>query len=313
MKFFVGVTDYEWFQFLSERQPDEVNFWRPSNAPFRALQSGEPFLFKLRSPYNAITGGGFFVRYAALPLSIVWDAFQEKNGAPNYTTFAAKIRQYQRDQSSPDPLIGCIVLTQPFFFAQDAWIPLPSDWHANIVQGKSYNTTEPSGAMLWTAVQARLQEQVSRGEKTSYQRGQGLLTVGETRYGSEYLTRSRLGQGAFRILVTEAYQRRCAVTGERTLPILQAAHIQPYGQGGPHQVPNGLLLRADIHILFDLGYVTVTNDLHIEVSPRIKRDYGNGRDYYTLHGKPLTVIPSQENEQPASEFLEWHNQHIYVA
>jgi putative restriction endonuclease len=37
----------------------------------------------------------------------------------------------------------------------------------------------------------------------------------------------RLGQGAFRLLVTDAYQRRCAVTGERTLPVLDAAHIRP--------------------------------------------------------------------------------------
>ncbi|RPI44481.1 MAG: hypothetical protein EHM59_12710 [Betaproteobacteria bacterium] len=53
------------------------------------------------------------------------------------------------------------------------------------------------------------------------------------RFGAEYLMRGRLGQGAFRVLVTDAYQRRCAVTGEKTLPVLEAAHIRPYAEDGP--------------------------------------------------------------------------------
>jgi hypothetical protein len=72
--------------------------------------------------------------------------------------------------------------------------------------------------------------------------------------------RQRLGQGAFRVLVTDAYERRCAVTGEKALPVLQAAHIRPVTKEGTHQLDNGLLLRSDIHALFDQGYVTVTPD-----------------------------------------------------
>ena len=59
-------------------------------------------------------------------------------------------------------------------------------------------------------------------------------------------------------MVTDAYQRKCAVTGERTLPALEAAHIKPFAEGGSHNPQNGLLLRRDIHALFDGGYVTVT-------------------------------------------------------
>jgi putative restriction endonuclease len=88
----------------------------------------------------------------------------------------------------------------------------------------------------------------------------------------EEVIRPRLGQGAFRVLVTDAYQRRCAVTGERTLPVLESAHIKPYARSGPHSNNNGLLLRSDLHKLFDLGYITVTGDMRIEVSKRIKLD-----------------------------------------
>lgn len=86
------------------------------------------------------------------------------------------------------------------------------------------------------------------------------------------------------MLVTDIYNRRCAITHERTLPALEAAHIRPYGDGGEHEARNGLLLRRDIHSLFDAGYVTVTPDLRFEVSRRIKEEFDNGRHYYELMG-----------------------------
>ncbi len=132
------------------------------------------------------------------------------------------------------------------------------------------------------------------------------------RYGAEYLTHARLGQGAFRVLVTEAYERRCAITGERTLPVLEAAHIKPYSETGPHLISNGLLLRSDLHILFDDGYVTVTEDLRIEVSKRIKEEFENGREYYRYRGKPLLVVPGGWEERPSVEFLRWHNEHMFL-
>lgn len=62
MKLFVGVTNNDWFCFLSERKPDEVNFWGPrSQTDFKALQPGDLFLFKLHSPLDFIAGGGVFV------------------------------------------------------------------------------------------------------------------------------------------------------------------------------------------------------------------------------------------------------------
>ncbi len=73
------------------------------------------------------------------------------------------------------------------------------------------------------------------------------------RHGAPTLVTPRLGQGAFRLAMTDSYDRRCAVTGERTLPILDAAHIQAFAAGGAHEIANGLLLRTDIHRLFDLG------------------------------------------------------------
>ncbi len=59
MKFWAGVTDNNWFNFLSQSKPDEVNFWQPRGATTYAdLKPGTPFLFKLKSPHHHIAGGG---------------------------------------------------------------------------------------------------------------------------------------------------------------------------------------------------------------------------------------------------------------
>lgn len=311
MRFYVGVTDNEWYAYLAQLQPDEVNFWQPGGTMvFRAVDQYAPFLFKLHSPYNFIVGGGFFVRHSFLPLSIAWESFQQKNGAPDYLTFRTAIMKY-RERSGRDgdgdPVIGCIILTDPFFLPKDQWIPVPHDWSPNIVQGKTYATESPEGARLWEEVRVRLEAAPAlAGNKAAD-------FVVRERYGSEYLICPRLGQGAFRVLVTEAYNRRCAITGEKVLPVLDASHIKPYAEGGPHSIDNGLLLRKDQHTLFDRGYMTITEEYKIEVSKRIKEDYGNGREYYQMHGKSLLVLPQNRMELPSREFIQWHNENVYVS
>ncbi len=111
--------------------------------------------------------------------------------------------------------------------------------------------------------------------------------------------------------VTDAYGWACAITEEHTLPALEAAHIKPYGDSGPHAVYNGLLLRSDVHRLFDSGYITVTPDYHIEVSRRIREEYENGRYYYPFHGQRLHHLPQNPSDHPSKELLTWHNENTF--
>ncbi len=104
--------------------------------------------------------------------------------------------------------------------------------------------------------------------------------------------------------------RRCAVTEEKILPVLEAAHIKPFSKGGEHRIDNGILLRSDMHRLFDKGYMTLTTDLHIEMSQRIKDEFDNGKYYFTFHGKEISR-PMQHFDQPARKFLEWHNEKVF--
>ena len=101
MKFYVGVTDNKWFEFLASRKPDEVNFWRPGGTgTFKAIPPGGPFLFKLHSPHNFIAGGGYFVSHSNLPLSLAWDAFGDKNGAASVDVLRGMIRAAETRQAA---------------------------------------------------------------------------------------------------------------------------------------------------------------------------------------------------------------------
>jgi len=78
------------------------------------------------------------------------------------------------------------------------------------------------------------------------------------------------------------------MTGERTLPVLDAVHIKPYALVKRHELPNGLLMRSDLHKLFDSGYLTVDpKDRCVVVSKRIREEFENGKDYYKLQGQVL--------------------------
>ena len=293
---YVGITDYEWFRYLSALPSvDEVNFWQPGGRTnFKALQPGELFLFKLHAPRNFIVGGGVFARSDILPVSLAWDAFGTGNGAASLAEMRKRIAYYRKQADDPrqDYTIGCRILTQPFFFPEDRWIPIPASWSPHIQQGRTYDTSDVDGRRLWDAILEREAQQPT-------------APISILRYGEPSLIRPRLGQGTFRVSVTDVYQRRCAVTGERTLPILDAAHIRPYGQGGEHEVTNGLLLRTDIHRLFDLGYVTVSSDGKFEVGRRLNEDFENGKHYYAMHGQPI-FWPKHAEERPKQELLEWH-------
>jgi putative restriction endonuclease len=133
----------------------------------------------------------------------------------------------------------------------------------------------------------------------------------DARVLTEATLAGREGQRSFRIRVLDAYGRRCAVTGERSLPALDAAHIQPYLGPLSNHLQNGVSLRADIHRLFDSGYVTVTPDYRFEVSRRLREEFENGEEYYRLRGSRLVVLPSSPGKRPSKAVLEWHNSQVF--
>ena len=178
----------------------------------------------------------------------------------------------------PSTDIGSTVLVQPTFFPSELWFDVPKSWSRSIQRGKRYSTEDSEGLHLWnklleTANASAKRQGFSAPEQAPF------LTPGRERFGTPTLITPRLGQGAFRIAVTEAYGRQCAITKGKVLPALDAAHIKPYGEGGEHVNSNGILLRKDIHSVFDAGYVTIKDDFTFSVSKKVKEVFNNGEEY----------------------------------
>lgn len=109
---------------------------------------------------------------------------------------------------------------------------------------------------------------------------------------------ARQGQAQFRTALMKAYEGRCAITGCDSPYALEAAHIRPYRGEHTNIVTNGLLLRADIHALFDLGLLAVDpTALTVVISDQLPGDH-----YKPLQGRPLN-LPVNPGHHPSHALL----------
>jgi putative restriction endonuclease len=305
----IAVTDYGWYQHLLARQmrargtadDREVNFWQPSARSPKKMGEGTPFLFKLKKPHDAICGFGYFAGFSKLPDWLAWETFGEGNGVGSLAALRermAKIRA--RNKIANQTEIGCCLIAQAQFWPPAQWVRQPRDWGPNIVVGATYDLAQGEGARVWAEARASAQrEEMLRA-----------VTVEDApRWGRPVVVEPRLGQGIFRVKVLDAYERRCAVTGEHSLPVLDAAHVRPYAEGGEHRVENGLALRTDLHRLFDRGYVGFDEQRRLVVSRRLKEEYQNGKVYYEMQGQALR-LPS--GGRGPDEALAWHRQRRFL-
>jgi putative restriction endonuclease len=311
VKGYVGVTDGKWFRFLAGR-PDvnEVNFWRPGGGSvFRVLSPGEPFFFKTHYPHNRVVGGGFYSGFAHLRVSEAWEFFGVANGAQSLDEMRLRVGKYRRTPIAPteDPVIGCVFVRDVAFFAPGDSVEPPPRFAPNVVQGKSYDFADPSTRSYFEEL---LQMLLARSTTPDLAHGATWHRDGPTY--AQRLTRQRLGQRSFQAVVLQAYERRCAITGAKIRPVLEAAHIRPLNAGGEHRLDNGLLLRSDIHTLFDRGYIGVDPKYRLVVSPRLREEFHNGDELYTRSGSPIAV-PVRRADRPNAEFLDWHLDQIFIA
>jgi HNH endonuclease len=312
----VANTDKQWFDHFRPNDSltvvDEVNFWRPlAQHRFRVLSVGEPLFFRLKHPYSAVAGFGFFAGEFALTINMAWEVFAAKNGDLSYERFVSRIREYRQRLGSreTDPAadhLSCLILRDAVFLPEADWLPwgLKQEWSKNLVTYKSYDLNEAAGRKLRELMQGIHPPEVP-----------DLLpdfvpVTADTRTKREVPMFIREGQGTFRLRVCDAYGWKCAVTGERAVPVLEAAHIQSYLGPESNHIQNGLALRADLHRLYDAGYITVTEDLRVEVSQSLKEEFDNGKQYYKMAGSRV-LVPKNPSLRPSEAALRWHSENLF--
>ena len=318
MRPFIANTDWNWFRFLRGKQAggravDEANFWQPrAQRPMAHLGPGTPLFFRLKKPRYAIAGYGFYSHFALLGLRQAWDFFGEANGDPNLASFLTRIGNYRKldlvgDHSAPRAPIGCTILRDCTFWPEDRWLQWgeAEGWAKNIVQGKAEAAPERATRLL---AEIQYDSMTTPPELVA-----GAFTPLEVDEREIVMAkeRTRVGQGTFRSRLLDAYGRRCAITGEHTEIVLDAAHIQPYLGPASNHIQNGLLLTKEFHALFDAGYVTVTPDLVVRVSGRLREEWDNGVRYYPFDGTRLR-LKDGGSTTPSLEALEWHGHKVFL-
>jgi putative restriction endonuclease len=312
---YIALTDKAWFDFLSswatDGRVDEVNFWSPTaRAPMRRMHPGHPVFFRLKKPWYAIAGYGFFAHWSLLDLDAVWEFFGPKNGDSNKLGFLTRLGQYRKQmlldpRANREPL-ACTILRAVRFWPESRWIPWGDDmgWPRHTQQGRAETDPERSALLLGEITADQQERPAEFVDRFS------LIETDDRRFVGTDVVR-REGQGAFRARLLDVYQRQCAITGEHTEPVLDATHIQPYLGPRSNHVQNGLVLTKEFHALFDRGLVTVTPDYEVRVSPRLRSEWRNGHRYYPFDGKRLMRVPEDERHRPSAEALVWHSENVF--
>jgi putative restriction endonuclease len=316
---YIAIADPRGYEFFLNRLGphggvvDEVNFWSPkAQRPLKSMAPGTPFFLRLPRPHHALVGYGFFAHFAVLDLREAWSMFTWRNGDATEEAFLFRLGSFRGvdllDTRSERAPIGCTILRDVRYWPKSRWIPWgdTEGWKRNTVQGATERDNGRADCLLARIVEDGLSCPADLLSEAAFHLveadSQDLLRP----------TATRIGQGTFRARLITAYEGRCAVTGECTQPVLDAAHIQPYRGPASNHVQNGLLLTKDLHALFDAGYVTIDpNGRSLKVSRRLRQDWNNGTRFYDLHDRPLrdTMAPSQ---RPSEEVLRWHFEHVFL-
>ncbi|SDF11501.1 putative restriction endonuclease [Cellulosimicrobium cellulans] len=309
MRAYVGLTDWTWYETLRATGATEANFWRPRDLRWfgATVPQGAPFLFKVHKDRgDRILGGGFFDGWVTLTIERAWEFFGTGNGALSVTELLAAISAIRGAQVTAQTEIGCILLSQIRFLPSSDLPSAPPSWSGNLVQGRSYELGTPQGSYVEEVFAQLLARDLGDDATTG--------VVDGPVFGPHRLMAQRLGQAPFKALVQEAYGRRCAITGERIVPVPEAAHIRPVASSGENRVDNGLL-RSDVHTLFDRGCLGVHPERRtLLVSPRLRSDFGNGEEFYTMQSSGHMIAPPRRRaDRPNREFLEWHADEVFLS
>ena len=76
-------------------------------------------------------------------------------------------------------------------------------------------------------------------------------------------------------------------------------------------MPTGLLLRSDVHTLFDLGYLGLGSQYELQVSARLRTDWGNGTEFFERAGNPIH-LPQERRNRPAADAMAWHMDTVFL-
>ncbi len=267
-----------------------VNFWTPTPWNIKQLNKGSRLYFMLKAPIRQIGGFGEFIEYRDLTPEQAWNQFGYRNGRTSKHEFINSIQNYidkNSKKSGSQPIdintyeIGCIILDNCEFWNNAIFINPADhniDFATQVVKIKYFDQYDPF-----------MQSQEERDN---------FNLINEPRENKPTVTNSRERQSEFKGRILKAYHSRCCISGETISELLEAAHVQEYRNTSSNHVQNGLLLRIDIHRLYDNHLLFIDSNYIIHVSNLV-----TSQQYRQLHGQTIT-LPDLDYSWPSKEALE---------
>lgn len=264
-------------------------FWTPTPWNLRKLKQGEKFYFLLKAPIRQIGGFAEYVEYKNLTADQAWNEYGIRNGRTTKELFLDSIKSYLDKNSKKfrgtnitpeNHIIGCIILKNCIFFDDEGFLNTEDyglKFPTQIVKIKYINSVDPFFS--------------NNNDKKIF------TPINDKKIKNYVLTDTRIGQGLFSGMIKKAYNNQCCVSGEKIPELLNAAHIQSYINADSHHVQNGLLMRVDIHALYDAGLISIDENYDILVSEQL-----NLTDYYKYKSKKIT-LPVNRSDFPSKDAL----------
>lgn len=275
--FAISPTDNLWFNFLKSNAFNSyVNFWTPTPWNVKGLKEGDRLYFMLKKPIRKIGGFGEFVSYKNMTAEDIWDEFGFRNGCSSKENLFKTLDNYIHRNSKSgkqENLHGCIILKNCEFWDSEKYVEFDG-FPNQVVTIKYFFDQDPFII-----------------SENFYS------LIAEPREDYKIEMSSRKGQGSFKGKILKAYRNTCSVTGENIPEILEAAHIQSYKNIDSNHVQNGILLRVDIHRLFDNHLLCVGEDYKVKISSLLKDTI-----YWQYNGVVIS-LPSVEALHPSKEAL----------
>ena len=280
MSFIIAPTDPDWFGFHRQNQfNDKINFWTPTDWKFKALQPGEMVVFEMKGPGPAMIGGyGTFLEYKFQPIDDAWQEFGRRNGCESKAALIGALSHHKT--FDPKQGIGCLALGNVIFFDNPVPVPNGIDFSRNTVKYSKYDVPFPFAQVTPVSSDFVLVQAARKKKKTQ--------TVTQ-----------REGQAQFHTMVSIAYDHKCCISGEKTPELLQAAHIQDYISKESHHIQNGLLLRVDLHTLFDNGLLAIDSDYRIHISSLVQSPE------YRKFDNMVISLPNHSSLYPSKDALKY--------
>lgn len=287
----IALTDVSWFKFLREKDFKLINFWTPTGWEPKKINPGDMFYLFLKSPYRKVGGYARYVYSFQLTVRDTWNKFGQANGAPNINMMLEQLSAIRGTRIDENTIIGCIMLQDPVFLPDN-------EFFDSMEIGVEIKQAMQKFKYIKGA-------EIIRQEYTIDKIDDYILNEEATVEYTLSAHKRRIGQSTFREKLLELY-RKCAVTREDYPLVLEAAHIDPYIGESSNYPQNGLILRSDVHKLFDANLLAIDTNYHVKLSNILA-----GTSYERFENEPI-VLPENKNFYPSEDALKRRIEKLFV-